>query len=164
MRFVYLHNNQLIGIPNIRSLSKTLVLLSLDGNNILSVMPMYGIYFPRLYSLQLSFNRITSFCFPPWHFAPLLQYVYLQSNELSTIAFPIRDTSFKSVVLVRLLHNPWHCNGSLGWAQQCTHVAHDCMLCMEWLNVADMTCASPLNVAGLSPYEAGMLFLRVLSS
>ena len=158
MKSVHLDSNQLINIPNIQSISKTVTLLSLGGNRITTAMPMYGIYFPRLNHLQLSSNLITSFCFLPAHSAPVLREVFLHSNNLSRISFSDTYSLIKREVLITLGDNPWHCDGSLGWTQQCTPVTLHEVLCMGWLKMKGMMiCASPQNVTGLFPYKAGMV-------
>ena len=151
-----LHYNQLYEIPNARSISNTIIYLSLAGNNISSGIPMYGIYFPRLYELQISSNRLTHFCFPPTQFAPRLRRVFLESNNLSMIYFTHTYSSIRHDVLITLGHNPWHCDGSQLWIQECSLGSHGDMMCMGWLKVTGMVCASPPNVTGLPPIEAGM--------
>ena len=163
IKLVFLDKNQLVEIPNIRSIAKTVSLLSLGGNSISSGISMYGIQFPRLQTLQLSYNQITSFCLPPKYFAPSLREIYLQSNNLSSISFSHADASDRIDVYISLELNPWHCNESLGWTEKCLHGKRYKMLSMGWLTVNRMICASPANVTGLSPNEAGMiLFLCVL--
>ena len=158
LKHLYLHDNQLIEIPNIGTISKTIRALALDANNIISVMPIYGIHFPRLQSLSLYSNQIKSFCLPPEHFAPLLYEVFLALNNLSSIIFDDTDASSRGDVLMYLGHNPWHCDRSLGWTQQCARrVPGRETRCMGWLVVDDMICASPPNVTGLRPREAGKI-------
>ena len=93
LKVLYVNNNQLLVIPNIRSISNSIMSLSFDGNNISSWVPMYGIYFPRLHGLQINSNRMTCFCFLPAHFAPRLRDVYLESNNLSGISFSDKHSS-----------------------------------------------------------------------
>ena len=161
MRIIHLHYNQLLEIPNLRSISHTIYVLSLDGNKITSAVPLYGIHFPRLHTLQLNFNQLTHFCLLPANFALQLQEVYLTSNNLSRISFSHTYSSIKREVLIILKSNPWHCNESLGWTQQCTPMALDDMLCMGWLHVRGMICASPSNATGLLPSQAGMICFAI---
>ena len=65
--------------------------------------------------------------------------------------------------LIILGHNPWQCDGSQHWIQECSHGVHVVILCMEWLSVESMVCVSPPNVTGLLPTEAGMICSRVLT-
>ena len=158
MTHLYLHDNQLIEIPYIRIISKAIRALVLDANYIASVMPIYGIQFPRLQFLSLNSNQIKSFCFPPEHFAPVLHEVFLALNNLSSIIFADTDASSRGDVLMHLGENPWHCDGSLGWTQKCVHGGSSrYMRCMGWLVADDMICASPPNVTGLRPGEAGKI-------
>ena len=151
IKFLRLDNNQLFEIPHIRSISNTIMYLSLDGNEISSGVPMYGIYFPRLQFLQINSNRLTRFCFLPPQFAARLQEVFLGSNNVSRITFAHAYSSIKREVLMNLVHNPWHCDGSQHWIQECSLEAHGVMLCMGWLTMEYMVCASPPNVTGLPP-------------
>ena len=162
IKFPRLDNNQLFEIPNVRSISNTIMSLILDGNNISSGVPMYGIYFPRLQFLQINSNRMRRFCFLPPQFAPRLRNVFLGSNNISRIIFTHTYSSIQ--VLMTLGHNPWHCDGSQHWIQECSLEAHGVMLCIGWLTVEGMVCVSPPNVTGLPPTEAGMICSRVLLS
>ena len=157
MPTISLNSNEMLEIPNLRSISHTITILSLDANKIRSVVPLYGIHFPNLHTLQQNFNQLTHFCFLPVNFAPQLQEVYLTSNHLSRISFSQTYSSIKREVLIILKSNPWHCNESLGLTQQCTHMAINDMLCMGWLHVRGMICASPPNATGLLPSQAGMI-------
>ena len=161
MRIIHLQYNQLLEIPNLRSISHTIDILSLDGNKITSAVPLYGIHFPRLRTVQLNFNQLTHFCFLPANFVPHLQEVYLASNNLSRMSFSQTNSSIKHEVLMILGSNPWHCNESLGWTQQCTPMALDDMLCMGRLHVSGMICASPPNATGLLPSQAGMICFAI---
>ena len=159
IRIVSLQGNQLIEIPNIRSISNTISILSLTSNNVSSLKHLYGVYFPRLHILHLDRNKITSFCFPPVNFAPQLHQVLLYSNNLSTIAISDTDTSSQRRFYMSLGRNPWHCDGSLGWTQQCADGPGYTTVCMGWLTLDYMMiCASPKNVAGLRAKEAGIVW------
>ena len=156
IRNIFLDHNQLIQFPNLEYISKSIIVVSLGSNNISNVIPMYGIRFPRLETLLLENNQIRNFCFPPVNVAPRLHVVGLQSNSLQRIDFSDTQSSRKQVVYVFLGHNPWHCNGSLGWTQQCTpETGMNAMLCLEWIRLQGMICASPPGTQGLTPKEAG---------
>ena len=81
----FLAHNHLIVIPNLKYISNSITFLNLAINNISNVTPMYNIRFPRLQTLLLEANQTRSFCFPPVHFVPRMNYVDLQSNELERI-------------------------------------------------------------------------------
>ena len=80
--------NELIQFPNLRNIANTVVVLRLDGNRLSNANFMYGNRFPKLENLNLQFNQITVFCPPPGNIAPRLHSIYLQSNRLSSIHFP----------------------------------------------------------------------------
>ena len=155
IRNIFLNNNHLIAIPNFRYVSKSITFLNLATNNITNVIPIYGIRFPRLQTLILEANQIRSFCFPPVYFVPRIKQVGLQLNNLQRICFSHASSPRRREVMIYLGHNPWHCNGSLDWTQQCTKDADLNMTCMEWLIVQGMICASPPEAQGLTPKEAG---------
>ena len=156
IRNIFLNNNHLIAIPNFRYVSKSITFLNLATNNITNVIPIYGIRFPRLQTWILEANQIRSFCFPPVYFVPRIKQVGLQLNNLQRICFSHANSPRRREVMIYLGHNPWHCNGSLDWTQQCTKDADlNMMTCMEWLIVQGMICASPPEAQGLTPKEAG---------
>ena len=121
-----------------------------------NAIPMYGIRFPRLQTLNMAGNQIKGFCFPPVNFAPKVEIVISDSNYLQVIYLSGAHNPRYHKVYIYLNNNPWHCNGSLGWAQQCIQEAHlNTMMCLEWLVVQGMICASPPGAQGLTPKEAG---------
>ena len=161
IRNIFLDNNQLIQIPVLEYVSKSIIFVSLGSNNISNVKPIYGIRFPRLQTFSLENNQIRNFCFPPVNFAPRMAIVGLQSNYLQRIDFSEAHSSRKKVVHINLHHNPWHCNGSLDWTQQCTpETDRNVILCLEWIRVEGMICASPPGTHGLTPKEAGGILYR----
>ena len=163
---IYLGHNQLIEIPNLEHISKTIFRLSLPSNNISNVIPMYGIRFPILHALTLQGNQIKSFCFPPVTFAPRVKNVDLEANYLQVIDFSHERSTrmYMHEVSIYLGHNPWFCNGSLGWTRQCTQETYiNAMTCFDWLMLDGMICASPPEAHGLTPKEAGrILFIYVI--
>ena len=146
--------NELIQFPNVQNIAKTIVNFKVEGNNISNANFVYGNWFPKLSYLNLQHNQIGLFCPPPRRFAPRLQSLFLQSNKLSTIYFP--DESHRRMVDVYLGNNPWHCNGSLTWTLGCEvrEEALNTIICMDWLYLRDMVCESPLEAQGLTPKEA----------
>ena len=162
IKMVYLGFNQLTEIPNVQTISQTIIFLSLASNNISDVTSIYGTRFPMLQILYLSSNQIRSFCLPPVEFAPRLHEVSLESNITSVIDFTYTKGPRLLQVKVYLAHNPWHCNGSLYWTQQCTQWGHDSLNCMSWLLVDGMVCVSPLEAQGLTPKEAGRFSMYCL--
>ena len=121
---------------------------------------MYGIYFPRVVALHLGKNKIENYCFPPRHFAPQLSKLFLQNNKLSEIQFS-HVASHCQQVEIFLDGNPWHCNNTLGWAEQCVLTVDSNMYCMGSLTLRGMICTSPLVVQGLTPNEAGGDICRI---
>ena len=162
INMIYLGFNQLTEIPNVQTVSQTIIFLSLASNNISDVKPIYGTIFPMLQILYLSLNQIRSFCLPPVKFAPRLREVSLESNNLSMMYFAYANGSWSFQVRVYLVHNPWHCNGSLYWTQQCTQWGYDFLKCMWWLLINGMVCASPLEAQGLIPKEEGIFSMYCL--
>ena len=146
--------NELIQLPNLQNIAKTIVVLIVNGNRISDANFMYGNRFPKLENLNLQFNQIRVFCPPPGNNAPRLHSIYLQSNKLSSLHFPY--DSQQQPIDVMLEKNPWHCDGSLDWTQQCQiQDRHGyIMKCMGWLLLWGMVCESPLEVQGLTPKEA----------
>ena len=156
IKYIFLNNNHLVAIPKLKYVSGSIFVLNLAVNNISNMIPIYGIHFPRLHALYLGANRIRSFCFPSADFAPMINFVDLHSNYLQRIAFPRANNSHRYNVRIQLKQNPWYCNASLDWTQQCTQDAHvNVMTCMEWLSVDGMICAGPPEAQGLTPKEAG---------
>ena len=156
IRNIFIHHNQLLEIPNLEYVSRSIHFLSLAANNNSNVIPIYGIRFPKLQTLSLGMNQIKSFCFPPANFAPSVDMVDLHSNYIQIIYFSLAHGPRKHKVYINLEQNPWHCNSSLGWTQQCSQDAHrNVMTCFKWLSVAGMICVSPPGAQGLIPKEAG---------
>ena len=156
IRMIFLDGNQLVQIPKIEYIAKTIEFLLLNSNKISKIIPIYGIRFPRLHTLYLAKNKIRSFCFPPDNFAPKVEMANLKSNYLQVIYFSDAHSPTNHEVNTYLNDNPWHCNGSLGWTQQCIQETHlNTMTCWEWLTVQGMICASPPGAQGLTPKEAG---------
>ena len=157
IKLIELGFNQLTQFPNIQNIAKTIAFFVVGDNNISDANFIHGNYFPRLESLNLAFNQIREFCPPPRKFAPRLHTIYLQSNKLSGIHFPYEPHRERRQVHVLLNNNPWHCDGFLGWTQQCEMEdgVYNIMACREWLILHDMVCASPLEAQGLTPKEAG---------
>ena len=145
--------NRLSVIPNIKDISTTLQHLTLRCNNISDAKPLYNIHLPKLRTLAIAHNQITSFCFPP--LTPYLSRVNLLSNKLSVIYFSQPNATLFGRIDVALERNPWHCNGSLGWTKYCIPQPQEHMLCMGWLWTKEIFCTSPQNVKGLAPREAG---------
>ena len=156
IRSIDLSRNQITIIPNIQIISTTLRYFKVGHNNISDVSPLFGIHFPRLKSLVFESNKIRRFCFPPPNFIPHLHWLSLSSNTLTQIHFPLNNVERPVKIRVLLADNPWHCNGSLSWTHQCMKGLEDAtMVCMGWLVIKDMLCASPQQVQGCTPQEAG---------
>ena len=136
-----LHCNQLIDIPNIQNIARTLRSISMGCNNISNVQPLYGIYFPILQNLYLESNQIKRFCFPPVDFAPNLRLINLSSNNLSHIEFYHQNQRRSGTIDISLGNNPWNCNAAMGWIQNCTQEPVGVMRCMGWILVRDMNCS-----------------------
>ena len=155
IKIIDLGFNKLIQFPNIQNIAKTITIFEIEVNNISNANFIYGNYFPKLESLKLSTNQIREFCPPPRKFAPRLHTIYLQSNKLSGIHFPYESHGRQMDVLLH--YNPWHCDGFLGWTQQCEmeDEVYDIMACMGWLILHGMVCDSPLEARGLTPKETG---------
>ena len=160
INMIFLGCNQLTEIPNVQNISQTIMYLSFASNNISDVKCIYEINFPKLVILCPAENQITGFCLPPVKFAPRLRHVSLESNNLSMIDFSHVNDSRSLQVKVLLAYNPWHCNDSLYWIQQCTQRKLDSLNCMQWLLVDGMVCSSPLQAQGLIPKEAGKSWWR----
>ena len=144
-RNIFIHHNKLLQIPNFKYISKTICFLSLEASNISNVIPIYGICFPRLQTLEPGSNQIQSFCFPTVYFAPSADNVGLRSNYLQIIYFPLAHSPSTHKVHINLGHNPGYCN-------QCTpETHHNVMTCFDWLSVAGMICANPPAAQGLTP-------------
>ena len=155
IKYIYLGFNQLTMFPSLQNIAETIVIFEVENNNILNANFIYGNHFPKLEILKLETNEIREFCPPPGEFAPRLHSIYLQSNNLSRIHFP--DESYRMPIMVFLDNNQWHCDGFLGWIQQCEmqNEVHNILVCMGWLQLIGVVCASPLEVQGLTPKEAG---------
>ena len=89
-----------------------------------------------------------------------LEIVSLSSNRLSMLYFSQLNATYLNTVSVSLEHNPWHCNGSLGWTTQCISQPQGYTLCMGWLFTTEMICTSPLEVQDLTATEAGKEYCR----
>ena len=155
IKYIYLGYNKLTQFPRMQNIAKSIAVFQVQGNNISNANFMYRNYFPRLGNLNLASNQIREFCPPPGKFAPRLHTIYLQSNKLPRIHFPYE--SHRRQVHVLLEANPWHCDGFLGWTQQCEmgDEVYNIMACMRWLTLHGMGCDSPLEARGLTPKVAG---------
>ena len=150
---IELNGNQLNVIPNVKGVAHTLRYLRLAFNNITDAKPLYNVHMPYLKTLDLHTNQIKSFCFPS--VTPYLQGISLSSNRLSMLYFSQFNATSLNEVQGSLEHNPWHCNGSLGWTKQCMSQPQGYMLCMGWLFTKEIVCTSPLEVQDLAAREAG---------
>ena len=156
IKHIYISYNKLTQFPILKNVAKTIVVFKVSGNNISNANFIYGNSFPKLLILGLESNQIEMFCPPPGNFAPILHSIYLQRNKLSRIYFPYE--SHRPWVNVFLANNPWHCNGSLGWIQQCEFQdVSNIMVCMGWLSLRGMLCESPPESQGLTLKEAGIV-------
>ena len=153
LRTIELNGNQLNVIPNIKGVVHTLRYLKLAVNNITDAKPLYNVHMPYLRALDIHSNQIKSFCFPS--VTPYLQEVNLSSNRLSMLYFSQLNATSLTEVRGSLEHNPWHCNGSLGWTEQCISQHQGYMLCMGWLFAKEIICTSPQEVQDLTAREAG---------
>ena len=151
---IHISFNKLIHLPNLQNIAKTIVAFRVQGNRISNANFLYGNRFPKLENLNLQINQIRIFCPPPGNNAPRLHSIYLQSNKLSSLHFPFDPQ--RQPIDVMLENNPWHCDGSLGWTQQCQlQYRHGYIMeCMGWLSLWGMVCESPLEMKGLTPKHA----------
>ena len=153
IKYIHIGYNKLTQFPSLQNIAKTIVAFGVQGNNISNANFIYGNIFPELHILNLEANQIGEFCPPPEKFVPRLHTIFLQGNKLSGIYFP--RESYRRKVEVFLKNNPWHCNGSLGWTQQCLFNEHiNIMVCMRWLTLRGMVCDSPPHAKGLTLKEA----------
>ena len=155
IKYIHIGFNKLTKFPSMQNIAKTIVVFEVEYNNISNANFIYGNNFPKLESLRLESNQIREFCPPPGDFAPRLHSLYLQINKLSMIHFPYE--SHRQELFVFLDNNRWHCDGFLGWIQECEikYEMHDDIKCMGWLHLHEMICDSPLEARGLTPKEAG---------
>ena len=155
IEYIDIGYNELKAFPSMQNIAKSIVVFGVEGNNISDANFVYGNRFPELKNLMLGSNPIRRFCPPPGKFAPQLHTLLLVSCDLSMIHFP--NESHRQEVQVYLDNNPWHCNGSLGWTQQCQlrDETTNVIVCMEWLFLRGMVCESPMEARGLTPKEAG---------
>ena len=146
--------NKLTQFPSLQTIVKTIVVFEVAGNSISNANFIYGNRFPKLQILNLEYNQIGEFCPPPRIFVPKLHTILLPGNKLSKIHFPLE--SYGREMKIYLKNNPWHCNGSLGWTQQCEmEEGTRIMVCMDWFFLRGMVCDSPVETQGLTPKEAG---------
>ena len=151
---IHISFNELIHVPNLQNIAKTILAFRVQGNRISNANFIYGNRFPKLENLNLQINQIRIFCPPPGNNAPRLHSIYLQSNKLSSLHFPYDPQ--RQPIDVMLENNPWHCDGSWGWTQQCQlQYRHGYIMeCMGKLSLWGMVCESPLEMKGLTPKHA----------
>ena len=152
--YIDIGNNELIQLPNLQNIAKTIVAFRVDRIRLSNANFIYGNRFPKLENLNLQSNQIRVFCPTPGNIAPRLHSLYLQSNKLSSLHFSY--DSQRQAIDAMLENNPLHCDGSLGWTQQCQiQDRHGYIMeCMGRLSLWGMVCESPLEMQGLTPKEA----------
>ena len=170
-------HNQLNRVPPISSVKNTILQLDISWNEISHISDTYFITFyhwrqtifrmwypymvfasrnSRPWALEWIKLKVSVSPPPPANFAPSVDMVDLHSNYIQIIYFSLAHGPRKHKVYINLEQNPWHCNSSLGWTQQCSQDAHrNVMTCFKWLSVAGMICVSPPGAQGLIPKEAG---------
>ena len=155
IKYINIGYNKLTQFPSLENIANTISSFGVEGNNISNANFIHVNIFPKFVVLNLESNQIGEFCPPLGKFAPRLRTIFMQGNKLTWIKFPYE--SRRQEVRVFLKNNPWHCNGSLGWTQECEiqDRVHNIMVCMGWLFLRDMVCNSPVEVQGLTPKEVG---------
>ena len=147
---IMLTKNKLSEMPNMVFIASRLRVIGLAGNEIDDAVLFYGRKYPRLRDIDFDSNNLDKFCLPPPRSAPRLKEVRLFSNNLTTLKLPV---GFHDTKLL-LGENPWHCDGSLGWARECTHEGR-LLLCPRYVDLDSFICYSPVNMSGMSPQQIG---------
>ena len=147
---IILTQNKLSEVPNMEFIASLLQFIGLAGNVIDDAVLFYGRKYPRLTEIFLDHNNLDKFCLPPPRSAPRLKEVRLSSNNLTTLKLP---AGFHDTKLL-LGENPWHCDGSLGWARECTPEGH-LLFCPRYVDLSSFSCYGPVNMSGMSPQQIG---------
>ena len=148
-------HNFLTAIPNLSGASWSLKTLKLYSNRITDVFNLYHVPFHSLRDVDLSDNNIIAFCFQPRFVWPVLGVIHLDETNLSHVYVP-HDYG----VALYLAETPIHCDFQMSWLRRC----HDgnkgsgvgtLLVCGNGTFIVNIRCASPLQVAGLNPLDAG---------
>ena len=148
--------NKLSEVPNVELIAGLLQHIGMTGNDIVDAVPFYGKKYPRLTHIYFDKNNLDKFCMPTGTSVLRLRALRLHSNNLTTLQLPAdyHDTH------ITLYDNPWHCDGALGWARECTPEGRD-LACPRYVNLGvGFTCYSPVNMRGMSPHVIGMECFR----
>ena len=147
---VYLTENELIAVPYLGFIHRTLQILDLSRNKIQNVYWLYN-KLTALYSVKLASNLIHSICMQPRSIWLSLSSINLNNNNLTSFYLPSGDGR-----VVDLYENPFHCDEKLGWTHRCQRSISG-FSCGTFIidDVYGMLCASPSQWSGVSPLDAG---------
>ena len=124
-----MENAGLTVIPKqISYVATSLIQLSLANNMISTLSNMYGIPFPNLKSVYLSFNNISHLNHALLRL-PALQTFRIKYNKLTHLAdmsFCVWGMAIEGATssLFQADNNTWHCDGSMEWLQK--------SMCQTW--------------------------------
>ena len=149
---IKLSNNKITVIPSLRYVSQTLIMISLNKNNIADGRRLYEGYFPRLRTIWIGSNNIQTFCMPPRRMWPRMTVLGLAQNNISSFYLPPWGG-----LSVNLRRNPIHCDSAMNWVRRCVAGPEsiDTLRCSRDDRIIYLTCYSPESVAGLSPIDTG---------
>ena len=137
LTIIYISNNGLIEVPNLRSIQDTITFIDLSNNFIEDTKMLKG-HFKALTRLLLSNNLIRSFAMPLAHFWPKLHHISLGNNKLIKFNMPIHY----QYILIDLTNNPLLCYNDTAWTEDCQ--------AGEILTVPGLLCSRQVTLMGIT--------------
>ena len=147
LRMLSLEDNLLTEIPDVTDLARTLFDLRLPNNAIVNFPNwMLQVSMAQLEFLELFHNQIE--VFPPMIFChqPRLRSINLAGNNLTSLAW-YHDVTRSIKATIDVKDNPLHCNGSLAWLSRHNDIRHDDVFASTVEYVGGQ-CGSPPQLRG----------------
>ena len=158
LRRVVLSRNRLASLPDLGYISDKIYLLEAWGNNFDNMNVLYNVTFPRLHSLYLSDNHVSSFDVTSLLSMPFLGVLHLSGNNITHLQNPENFIISKRFNL-ELGKNPWYCGKDLSWMLQWESIEYfppppDVMAWAIFKNfyicdMEDVECYTPDNLQGM---------------
>ena len=112
---ISLRSNCLSEVPHLFDISKTIHTVILTNNVITSAEALFEKPLPFLSLLELGFNLLSFWCFPPRSLWPNLVSLFLNHNNLSFVTEPFNY----GLILIRLGRHNLPCSAQWNWMRQC---------------------------------------------
>ena len=142
LKFINLRNNNIIQLPDLYWVRRTLTLITAAENHITSLDAFQAdAIFKCLARIQFSSNDIQNFNATILRRFPRLKHLYLGSNGLTYMG------DFRSYYdeYIEVSFNPWHCDAAISWMGEAFDEASGRYL----------TCATPFCLRGMVIVDMG---------